>query len=55
LEKQVKAQPSHDNRRNMMNKLEKGKTMPKFAPQQQKGLLITRKKKEQILIRMLNM
>jgi hypothetical protein len=36
LEKQVKAQPSHDNRRNMMNKFEKGKTMPKFAPQQQK-------------------
>jgi protein involved in temperature-dependent protein secretion len=25
LEKQVKAQPSQDNRRNMVNKLEKGK------------------------------
>jgi hypothetical protein len=34
LEKQVKAQPSQDNRRNMMNKLEKGKNVPKFAPQQ---------------------
>jgi hypothetical protein len=33
LEKQVKAQPSQDNRRNMMNKLEKGKTMSKLAPQ----------------------
>jgi hypothetical protein len=36
LEKQVKAQPSQDNRRNMVNKLENGKTMPKIAPQQQK-------------------
>jgi hypothetical protein len=33
LEKQVKAQPSQDNRRNMVNKLEKGKTMSKLAPQ----------------------
>ncbi len=33
LEKQVKAQPSKDNRRSMVNKLEKGKTMPKLAPQ----------------------
>jgi protein involved in temperature-dependent protein secretion len=36
LEKQVKAQPSQDNHRNMVNKLEKGKTVPKLAPQQQK-------------------
>jgi hypothetical protein len=36
LEKQVKVQPSQNNRRNMVNKLEKGKTMPKLAPQQQK-------------------
>jgi hypothetical protein len=33
LEKQVKAQPSQDSRRNMMNKLEKGKTVSKLAPQ----------------------
>jgi hypothetical protein len=36
LEKQVKAQPSQDNHRNMMNKLKKGKIVPKLAPQQQK-------------------
>jgi hypothetical protein len=36
LEKQVKAQPSQNNRRNMMNKLEKGKIVPKLAPQQEK-------------------
>jgi hypothetical protein len=36
LEKQVKVQPSQDNRRNMVNKLENEKTVPKFAPQQQK-------------------
>jgi transcriptional regulator with XRE-family HTH domain len=36
LEKQVKAQPSQDNRRNMVNKLEKGKIVPMLAPQQQK-------------------
>jgi hypothetical protein len=35
LEKQAKAQSSQDNRRNMVNKVEKGKTMPKLAPQQQ--------------------
>jgi hypothetical protein len=35
LEKQAKAQPSQDNRRNMVNKLEKGRTAPKLAPQQQ--------------------
>jgi hypothetical protein len=36
LEKQAKAQPSQDNRRNMVNKFEKEKTMPKLAPQHQK-------------------
>jgi hypothetical protein len=35
LEKQAKAQPSQDNRKNMVNKLEKGRTMPKLAPRQQ--------------------
>jgi cell division protein FtsB len=33
LEKQGKAQPSQDNYRNMVNKLEKGKIVPKLAPQ----------------------
>jgi hypothetical protein len=33
LEKEAKVQPSKDNRRNMMNKFEKGRTMPKLAPQ----------------------
>jgi hypothetical protein len=36
LEKQAKAQPSQDNRKNMVNKLEKGKTMHKLTPQHQK-------------------
>jgi hypothetical protein len=36
LEKQVNMQLSQDNRRNMVNKLEKGKIVPKFTPQQQK-------------------
>jgi hypothetical protein len=44
LEKQVKVQPSQDNRRNMMNKLEKVKTMPKLAPQQQKRPIHHKKK-----------
>jgi hypothetical protein len=35
LEKQAKVQPSQYNRRNMMNKLEKGRFVPKLAPQQQ--------------------
>jgi hypothetical protein len=35
LEKQAKAQPSQDNDRNMVNELEKGRTMPKLDPQQQ--------------------
>jgi hypothetical protein len=33
LEKEAKVRPSKDNRRNMMNKFEKGRTMPKLAPQ----------------------
>jgi hypothetical protein len=35
LEKQAKVQSSQDNRRNMVNKLEKKKTVPKLVPQQQ--------------------
>jgi hypothetical protein len=35
LKKQAKAQPSQDNHRNMVNKLEKGKTVPKLTSQQQ--------------------
>jgi hypothetical protein len=35
LEKQAKAQPSQDNHRNMVNKFEKLRTVPKLAPQQQ--------------------
>jgi hypothetical protein len=35
LKKPDKAQPSRDNHKNMVNKLEKGRTVPKFAPQQQ--------------------
>jgi hypothetical protein len=35
LEKQAKAQPFQDNHRNMVNKLEKGRIVPKLAPQQQ--------------------
>jgi hypothetical protein len=33
LEKQVKVQASQDNRKNMVNKLEKEKIVPKLAPQ----------------------
>jgi hypothetical protein len=33
LKKQAKAQLTQDNHRNMVNKLEKGKTMPKLASQ----------------------
>jgi hypothetical protein len=46
LEKQVKAQPSQDNRRSMVNKREKGKTVPKLAPQWQKKAI--HHKKEEI-------
>jgi hypothetical protein len=49
LEKQVKAQPSQDNRRNMVNKFEKGKIMPKLAPQQEKRH-IHHKKEERVNI-----
>jgi hypothetical protein len=35
LEEQAKAQPSKDNCRNMVNKLEEEKTVPKLAPEQQ--------------------
>jgi hypothetical protein len=35
LEKQAKGQPSQDNHRNMVNKLEKGRITSKHAPQQQ--------------------
>jgi G3E family GTPase len=35
LEKQAKAQPSEDNHKNMVNKLEKGSIMPKLATQHQ--------------------
>jgi hypothetical protein len=43
--KQLKAQPSQNNRRNMVNKLEKGRTTAKLAPQHQKKP-INRKKEE---------
>jgi hypothetical protein len=46
LEKQVKVQPSQDNSRNMVNKLEKGKIVPKLAPQQQ--MKPTHHKKEEM-------
>jgi hypothetical protein len=36
LEKQAKAHTSQDNCKNMVNMFEKGKIMPKLAPQQQK-------------------
>jgi hypothetical protein len=36
LDKQVKAQPSQYNHRNMVNKLEKGKIVPMLTPQEQK-------------------
>jgi predicted nucleic acid-binding Zn-ribbon protein len=56
LEKQAKAQPSQDNRRNMVNKLEKEKITSKLAPQPQtKPTLITRRKKGSILMKRLNM
>jgi hypothetical protein len=45
LEKQAKVQPSQDNHRNMVNKLEKRRTMPKLAPQQQ--MKLTHHKKEE--------
>jgi hypothetical protein len=44
LKKQVKVQPSQDNRRNMVNKLEKERTVPKLAPQHQKKPIHHKKK-----------
>jgi hypothetical protein len=35
LERQAKAQPFQDNCGNVVNKLEKGRIVPKLAPQQQ--------------------
>jgi hypothetical protein len=55
LEKQVKAQPSQDNRRNMVNKLEKGKLCPCLLLNNKRRVFITRKKKEQTLMRKLSM
>jgi predicted transcriptional regulator len=55
LEKQGKVQPSQDNRRNMVNKLEKGMTMSKLAPQQQMNPTHHRSKKKLILMKRLNM
>jgi hypothetical protein len=43
--KQTKVQPSEDNHRNMVNNLEKGRTMPKLAPEHQKKH--THQKKEE--------
>jgi hypothetical protein len=47
LKKQVKVQPSQDNRRNIVKKLEKGETAPKIASQYQKKS-IHHKKEEKI-------
>jgi hypothetical protein len=55
LEKQAKVQPSQYNRRNMVNKLKKGRTMPKLALNIKSSLLITRKKRGPILMKRLNM
>jgi hypothetical protein len=54
LEKQVKTQPSQDNRRNIVNKLEKGKTCLSLLLYNKWGLLIIRRKKESILMKRLN-
>jgi hypothetical protein len=55
LKKQVKAQPSQDNRRNMVNKLEKGKPCPSLLLNNKRDLFIIIRKKEQTLMRRLNM
>jgi hypothetical protein len=47
LKKQVKVQPSQDNRRNIVKKLEKGETAPKIASQHKKKS-IHHKKEEKI-------
>jgi hypothetical protein len=43
LKKQTKVQPSQDNRSNMVKKLEKGRTAPKVASQQQRKHLMDEK------------
>jgi hypothetical protein len=48
LEKQANAQPSQDNRINMVNKLKKKRTMPKLVPQYQ--MKPTHHKKEEMTI-----
>jgi hypothetical protein len=53
LEKQVKAQPYQDNRRNMVNNLEKGKIVPLLL-NNKRGIFITRRKKGQTLMRRLS-
>jgi hypothetical protein len=45
LKKQAEAQSSQDNRRNMVNKIEKGRTAPNLAPQHQ--MKSTHHKKEE--------
>jgi hypothetical protein len=55
LEKQVNAQSSQDNHRNMVNKLEKGKPCPSLLLDNKISLSITRMKKEQTLMRKLSM
>jgi hypothetical protein len=55
LEKQDKAQSSQDNRRNMVNKLENGRTVLKLAPQHQMKPTHHKKKKGPILMKRLNM
>jgi hypothetical protein len=54
LEKQAKAQPSQDNHRNMVNKFEKGRTAPKFAPQHQMKHTHYKKEERLILLKRLN-
>jgi hypothetical protein len=51
----VKAQPSQDNSRNMVNKLEKEKLYPSLLLNNKRSLSITRKEKEQTLMRKLSM
>jgi hypothetical protein len=51
LEKQAKVQPSQDNHRNMMNKLEKGKPRLSLLVNNKWSSLITRRKKMPILMK----
>jgi hypothetical protein len=55
LKKQVKAQPYQNNHRNVVNKLKKGKSCPSLLLNNKRSLFITRKKKEQTLMRKLSM